>query len=83
METTKQDALKFYEIVKYINPYEVCDLDKNEIIKNIMELDFDNNLEQLQDYICNVYDDTRNLIEDEKCIKLYLNILRRKKRNGR
>lgn len=83
MKTTKYDAIKFYEIGKYIDPYGVCDLDKDDIVKNMTELDFDENLEQLQDFICETYDSTRNLLEDEKVMRLYLNIIQRRKKNGK
>lgn len=80
MKTTKQDALKIYELSNYIDPYGVCSIDKPEIIQNIMSQTLEDNLELLQDYICENYAETRDLLEDEKAMRLYLNILRRTKR---
>jgi len=83
MKTTKQDALKIYELSNYIDPYGVCSIDKPEIIQNIMSQTLEDNLELLQDYICENYAETRDLLEDEKAMRLYLNILRRTKRKWR
>lgn len=80
METTKQDALKFYELSIYIDPYGVCSIDKPEIIQNLMSQTLEENLEQLQNYICENYIETRDFLEDDKAMRLYLNILRRLKR---
>lgn len=82
MKTTKQDALKIYELSIYIDPYGVCSIDKPEIIQNLMSQTLEDNIEQLQDYICENYAETRSLLEDDKAMRLYLNILRRLK-NGR
>ena len=80
MKTTKQDALKIYELSIYIDPYSICSIDKPEIIQNIMSQSLEDNLEQLQDYICQNYAETRDFLEDDKTMRLYLNILRRIKR---
>ena len=80
MKTTKQDALKIYELSIYIDPYGVCSIDKPEIIQNIMSQSLEDNLKLLQDYICENYAETRHLLEDDKAMRLYLNILRRTKR---
>ncbi len=80
METTKQDALKIFELSNYIDPYGVCSIDKPEIMQNIMSQTLEENVELLQDFICENYDETRNLLEDEKAMRLYLNIVRRLKR---
>ena len=83
MKTTKKDALKFYEIGKYIDPYGTSDLDKPEMIQNIMSNTLEENLEILQDYICESYEDARGLLEDNELLRLYLNIYRRVHKNDK
>lgn len=83
MKTTKQDALKFYEISKYIEPHNICDIDKPEIIENLMSNTLEENLESLQNYICEMYDNTRGFLEDNELLRLYLNIYRRVHKNDK
>ena len=74
MKTTRKQALKIYNIVKWINPYEVCDLDKEEHIKSLMASSLEDNINELDDYICEGFDDVRELLSDTTLLKKYLNL---------
>lgn len=80
METTRREALDIYNLVKWINPYEVCDLDKEDHIEAIMSISLEENIEQLQDYICEGYDSPRALIEDDELLRRYLKIYNKLKK---
>ncbi len=80
MDTTRKTAIAIYNLVKYINPYEVCDIDKEEIVDSIMSLDLEENISQLQDYISDTYSDVRSLVEDDKAMRQYLSIYNKLKR---
>ena len=73
METTKKQALKIYNIIKWINPYEVCDLDKEMHINNLMSLSLEDNINELDNYIVDGYE-TRDLLNDTTLLKKYLDL---------
>ena len=75
MKTTRKQALKIYNIAKWINPYGVCDLDKEDHIKAIMELDFEENIKELNTYISETHDDVKDLLNDKILLKKYLNLV--------
>lgn len=75
METTRKLALKLYNIVKWINPYECCELDKEMHIENLMNLSFEENMNELDNYICEGYE-TRDLLSDTTLLRKYLNLIR-------
>lgn len=56
METTRKQALKIIDIVKWVSPYDVFDCDKEEYIASIMEADLFDNLKNLNGYIREHYD---------------------------
>ena len=82
METTKYDALKFYEIANYIDPFQSCYMDKKEEIESIMSQSFEDNLKYLQEYICEGYDDVKDLLDNEILLNMYLNLVKRGKRKN-
>lgn len=73
MKTTKKQALKIYNIIKWINPYEICDLDKETHINNLMSLSLEDNINELEQYICDGYE-TRDLLNDTTLLKKYLDL---------
>ena len=77
-EMTRQIALKFYKIAKWIDPYDICDLDKEEHIKGFMRYTFEENLQSLKDYIIDRYD-MDYLLDDKEFLRLYLSILKEEK----
>lgn len=72
MKTTRKQALKIYNIVKWVNPYEVCDLDKEMHLQTLSELDLIDNIKELNNYIKEKYDDPS---EDKILIKKYKNLI--------
>ncbi len=76
MKTTKNQAIKFYNIANHINPFESCSYDKKEEIENILQNTFEQNLEYLNGYILEYYETLEDFISDYELIRQYNNILK-------
>ena len=76
MKTTKYQAQKFYNIANHIDPFASCNYDKKEEIAAIMETDFETNLEYLNGYILEHYENLNDFLQDHEIIKQYNNILK-------
>ncbi len=76
MKTTKNQALKFYNIADWINPFQSAISDKNETIKSLMDTDFETNLEYLNGYILEHYESLNDFLQDHEIIRQYNNILK-------
>ena len=75
MKTTRQQALKFYNIIRWIDPYGVCDLDKEQYIESLIKYSLEDNLNELEQYICDGYE-TIDLLHDTTLLKKYLNLVK-------
>lgn len=76
MKTTREQSLKIYNIVKWINPYDISNLDKEEIMQNTMKNDFEKNINELDLYIINHYEAKIELLHDTTLLKKYLNLIK-------
>lgn len=51
MKTTRKQAVMIYNMAKWVNTFEICDLDRKEYIKSLMSFSIVDNLKELKKYI--------------------------------
>ena len=80
MKTTKNQALKFYNIADWINPFQSAISDKKEVIESLINTTFEENLEYLNGYILEHYENLNDFLQDHEIIRQYNNIIKDLKR---
>lgn len=70
METTQKIAKLLLKIKCQIDPYEICSLDKKDILNEVMSISVEDNLGHLTNYINTMYESVQDLLEDRELIKL-------------
>ena len=75
MKTTRKQALKIFNIVKWIDTFSICDLDKEDFIQSLIETDFAESIDDLEKFICEGYE-TIDLLHDTELLRRYLNLVK-------
>jgi hypothetical protein len=74
MKTSIRQALMLYDIAKWIDPYEICDLDKKDFVKSAVNYSLEANINDLNDYIARRYE-IKDFLEDKILVKKYTKLL--------
>ena len=75
MKTSIRQALMLYDIAKWIEPFEICDLDKKDFVKSATNYSLEANINDLNDYIARRYDNVKDFLEDKILVKKYTKLL--------
>lgn len=51
MRTTRKQAVMIYNMAKWVNTFEICDLDRKDYLKSLMSFSIVDNLKELKKYI--------------------------------
>ena len=76
MKTTRKQALILFDIARAIDPFEFCSFDKNDFVKSNQEIELEENIKGLYDYILEQYETIEEVRENKTLIKLLKRLLR-------
>lgn len=69
IKMTMKKAEIFYNISKLVDPFGVCDLDKDDIINNLMTNTFEANVQDMEKYLSD-YCDVEEIVGNKALLKL-------------
>lgn len=71
--TTLAQAKLIYKIAHFIAPFEICEADKPEYLKELMSVSMTKNLDSLNEFIFESYN-VKDLLNDTRLLKMYLKL---------